>query len=582
MRELLRLYAQALHLLLVDHPIAWGLFPANLALVAALFAEPIVFGRLIDSLTHLNLQTPEEGWAQTVPYLGIWAGIGVFEIALSSFTALQADRLAHLQRQRVLSQTYARVLEFSAAHLSHYRSGELNKIITQGSDALWALWLGFFRDYLTALLALWVLIPVTFALNPTMAVLLVVLAGVFGALSYGVLRKTEGLQKEVESHHTALASRLSDTLAHITLIQSFVRIRDEVTGLGKISERLLNAQLPVLYWWTFIKISSRLSITVTLLSLITLGVWLFVHQLTTVGEIVTFISIAMLIFGRLEQCVQFIMRLSSDAPKLSDFFALSLHTPSLQDSPNATEIVNPKGRIEFKEVSFSYDGVHPVLNRLSFTLEPGQHVALVGHSGAGKSTVLKLLMREYEVSAGAITLDGIDLRDIKLNSWREHLGIVFQDSMLLDRSVSENLSMGNPSATLKDIQEALEMTQAREFVKPEDPEGHATLGEGGKKLSGGERQRLSIARAMLKDPPILVWDEATSSLDTQTEGKITTALKAFMRRRTVLMITHRLQTLQEVDLILVLKDGQIIERGTYPELMAQGGLFREFVMVNAQ
>ena len=213
--------------------------------------------------------------------------------------------------------------------------------------------------------------------------------------------------------------------------------------------------------------------------------------------------------------------------------------------------------------------------KISIQIDPGEQIALVGPSGAGKSTLMKLLMRFYDVKAGAITMDGYDIRDLSLSYLRDQIGYVQQEPFLFNGTVKENILYGDAAATQMDIESAAKTAHAHEFIQ-ELPEGYETwIGERGVKLSVGQKQRISIARVLLKNPPIVVLDEATSNVDTETEGKIREALENLIRGRTTLIIAHRLSTLQRVDRILVLSRGAIIESGAHPQLLEQGGLYSD-------
>ena len=235
-----------------------------------------------------------------------------------------------------------------------------------------------------------------------------------------------------------------------------------------------------------------------------------------------------------------------------------------------------QGRVEFERVSLSYGGGRPAVHDLSLVAEPGQTVALVGHTGAGKSTAVALLQRLRDPDAGTIRIDGVDLRDATLDSLRANIGVVFQESMLFYQSIADNLRVGRPEASEAELLAAARLAEAHEFILRQ-PQGYNTLvGERGATLSGGERQRLAIARALLKDPPILILDEATSALDAATEAQVQQALKT-VRGRTTFVIAHRLSTVREADLILVFEAGRIVERGSFAELLARGGTFAHLV-----
>jgi ATP-binding cassette subfamily B protein len=234
----------------------------------------------------------------------------------------------------------------------------------------------------------------------------------------------------------------------------------------------------------------------------------------------------------------------------------------------------------FADVTFSYDGRRPVVKNASFTVPRGRTVAVVGPTGSGKSTTLAMLHRAYDPQEGSITIGGVDLRDVTLASLRRSIGVVFQEPMLFARTIRENLLIGRPDATDEEIWNALERAQARDVIERQ-PDGLDTIvGERGRTLSGGERQRLSIARALLKDPPILILDEATSALDAATEVKLQKALDEVMKGRTVFVIAHRLATVRNADRIFVFDQGSIVEEGSFDELVAQDGRFA--VLARAQ
>ncbi len=338
---------------------------------------------------------------------------------------------------------------------------------------------------------------------------------------------------------------------------------------------MLGAQLPVLSWWALATVITRTATTLTILAILMLGVWFYVHDLTTVGEIVMFMSYATLLIGKLEQAVGFANRMVTDAPRLREFFDVLDTTPSVRNRPGAVDPGRLRGLIEFKDVSFSYDGKRPAVADLNFTARPGETVALVGSTGAGKSTALALLHRAFDPQSGAVKIDNIDIRDMTLSGLRRNIGVVFQEVLLFDRSVAENLRVGKPDATEEEMRAACERAQVMDVIERNPEKFEMMAGERGRMFSGGERQRLSIARALLKDPPILILDEATSALDALTEAKIQAALDEVMKGRTTFVIAHRLATIRHANLILVFEGGRIIESGTFDELVARGGHFAE-------
>jgi ATP-binding cassette subfamily B protein len=280
--------------------------------------------------------------------------------------------------------------------------------------------------------------------------------------------------------------------------------------------------------------------------------------------------------------VGFVNGLFMQVHSLKEFFDVLDTESAVQDRPGAKPLESVRGLVEFDRVSFSYEGRRKALEDVSFAASPGQTVALVGETGAGKSTAMGLLLRQDDPQDGAIRIDGTDIREVTLDSLRARIGVVFQESMLFYRSIADNLRVGRPDAADAEIEEAARSARAHDFILRQ-PQGYQTrIGERGTNLSGGERQRLAIARVLLKNPPILILDEATSALDAATESQVQQALKNLKAGRTTFVIAHRLATVRDADLILVFKDGRIIERGRFDALVRQGGFFSSLVATQFQ
>lgn len=567
MGHLLRIYGRALALLGSDRRLGVVLAFGNIALTLAQFAEPVLFGRIVNALTG----TPD--FSALVPLLAAWAGFGLFSIGAGVLVSLHADRLAHRRRLGVLTEYFEHVLQLPAAFHGETHSGRLLKTMLQGADMLWGLWLSFFRDDCAALAALVVLLPVGIWINWRLGLVLIALVVVFGLVTSFVLRRTEALQQAVEEHHSSLAEHATDALGNVALIQSYTRIEAEVSGLRDTAGRVLAAQTPVLSWWAVVSMATRAATTLTILALLLVGTWLNVQGRASIGEIVTYVGFATLLIGRLDHVVSFVNRLMLNAPGLSDFFAVLDTVGQVRDRPGAVDLEPVRGDVRFENVSFSYDGQRPALIDVSFHARPGQSIALVGSTGAGKSTALALLHRMFDPRSGRILIDGVDIRDVTLASLRRQIGVVFQEPLLFNRSIGDNLKVGKPQASDEDLRQALIQAEALELVENRPQGLAAPVGERGRALSGGERQRLSIARVLLKNPPILILDEATSALDADTEAKVQSALDAVMRGRTTFVIAHRLATVRKADRILVFEGGRIVEEGDFDSLVKRGGRF---------
>jgi ATP-binding cassette subfamily B protein len=570
------LYGRVIGLLRPDRAIVILVSLANLVVAAIAFVEPMLFGRVVDLLTGA-VPTGDGPLGGTAGILALWALVGLGGIGLSILVAWQADRLAHRRRLGALAAFFEHVLQLPPAFHDANHSARLLKIMLTGADHLFAVWLGFFREHLASLVSLLVLLPATLFLNWRLALLLIALVALFALVTGLVIHRTHTLQWEVESHHSDLAQRAGDALGNVVLIQSFVRLGAEVRALQDLTRRLLGAQFPVLGWWALLTVLTRAASTVATLAMFALGALLVREALTSVGEVVTFMGFATLLIGKLESVLGFARALFFQKPALDEFFAVLDTVATVRDRPGAIDLGVVRGAVRFEAVTFGYRPGKPALHELTFDVPAGTRVAIVGHSGSGKSTALALLLRLYDPDSGRILIDGHDIRDVTLESLRRNIGVVFQHATLFQRSIADNLRIGKPDATDEELERAARLAQAHDFIAAL-PEGYATLlGERGARLSGGERQRLAIARAILKDPPILLMDEATSALDARTEARLQEALEAVMRGRTVFIIAHRLSTIRKVDRVLVLDRGRLVEQGTYEELVAKGGAFAALV-----
>lgn len=553
--------------------LAWILAVANLALAGALFAEPLLFGKVIDVLTASQANLAGLDWNRLVLLLSAWVGFALFTIVAGTLIALHADRLSHRQYQVVRTEFFEHVLQLPLSYYTGAHSGRLVKVMVTGTNTLWSLWLAFFREHFVSLISLLVLLPATLFINWRYGLLLILLCAIFAVLIALIISKSESLQGKVEQFYSDVSERTTDTLGNIALVQSYTRIEHEVQGMRKLGEAVLGAQLPVLSWWALATVITRTATTLTILAILMLGVWFYVRGQTTVGEIVTFMSYATLLIGKLEQAVSFANRMVTDAPRLREYFEVLDTTPAVRDRTGAVDPGRVRGLVEFQDVSYSYDGKRSAVADLTFTARPGDTVALVGATGAGKSTALQLLHRAFDPQSGVVKIDNMDIRGMTLSGLRRNIGVVFQEVLLFDRSVAENLQVGKPDATEAEMQDAAARAQVLDVIERNPERFDMVVGERGRLFSGGERQRLSIARALLKDPPILILDEATSALDAVTEAKIQAALDEVMKNRTTFVIAHRLATIRHAKLILVFDNGRIIESGTFAELVKQGGHF---------
>ncbi|MGD0107883.1 MAG: ATP-binding cassette domain-containing protein, partial [Rhodopila sp.] len=530
-----------------------------------------------DKLPH------DQMWHEAAVLLGIWVAVGIGGIVSNIAVALQTERLAHRHRIKSMGRYFQHVLALPLSFHGGTHSGRLIKGMLTGTDGLFGTWLVFFRDQLSTILSAVVLLPMTLFLNWRLGLVLIVLVSIFLLFTAVVVKKTETAQRRVEGLNSSLAGTAQDALANVMVVQSFTRLSAEAHLFSDIANQVIRHQFPVLNWWALVNVMTRASSTLAIITIVLVGTWLHMNGMASVGEIVSFMGFAMLLIGRLETAASFVSSLFFKLPALEDFFNILDARSSVPEKDDARVLWAPRGEVRFEDVSFAYptkDASVPgaaVLSDVSFRARPGTCVALVGHTGAGKSTAMTLLQRLWDPTAGRITIDGQDLRDVTLDSLRSNIGVVFQESLLFNRSIRDNLLVGKPDATDDEIEQACRMADAHEFIVRQQNGYDTMIGERGTTLSGGQRQRLAIARALLKNPPILILDEATSALDAATEARVSKALKTLMAGRTTFIIAHRLSTVRDADEILVFDDGRIVEQGSFNELLARQGDFATLV-----
>ena len=575
--EFLRVYGRVIGLLRAERGLTIMLALANIVVAALQFYEPVLFGKVVDLLATAKDKTTEMLWSDARQLLALWTVVGLGGIIANIVVSLQADRMAHRRRLGAMVNFFEHVLVLPFSFHSAQHSGRLIKVMLTGVDDLFGIWLSFFRENLATFVALFLMLPLSLFMNWRLGALLVVLIVFFAAANIWVVSRTDRLQHDVENLRSEMASRAGDALGNVNLIQSFVRLSAETREMHSIMRETLAAQFPVLNWWALLSVMTRAASTITIILIFVLGTWLYTRGEATVGEIVSFMGFATMLISRMDQASGFVSRIFFQMPVLADFFRVLDSQSTVPDNPHGKDIGRARGDVEFDDINFSYDGRRPALVHFSLKVPAGTKVAFVGPTGAGKSTALSLLHRMWDAQSGVIRIDGIDHREIKLKSLRRNIGVVFQDSTMFYRSIADNLRIGKPDATQAELEEAAKLAEAHDFILRQ-PQGYETLvGERGMTLSGGERQRLAIARALLKNPPILILDEATSALDSVTEARIQKALKTLMQGRTTFVIAHRLSTIRDADKVVVFEHGRIAEQGGYQALVAHGGAFTRLV-----
>jgi ATP-binding cassette, subfamily B, bacterial len=471
------------------------------------------------------------------------------------------------------SDLYDHIQKLPLRWFDHRATGDIMTRVLEDVNAVERVLIDGVEQGTVALLQVVIVSVLLFLREPWLATLtmLPIPLLVAGALAYTLTARSR--YRSQRQAASAMNSLLHDNLSGIRQVKAYVREAQELVKFNEASKHLKQATLVVMKFWAIYSPSMDFLTSCGLVIVTGFGGFAVLQGRLAIGELVAFLILVRYLYepiGRLHAINQMVQSARAAGDRVFEI---------LDEAPEADlgerEPFDPIGRIEYRDVSFSYAAEQPVLKHIAFVAEPGQTIALVGATGAGKSTLVNLLLRFYELDEGGgdILIDGRSIRDLSKRAIRNATGFVSQESFLFNGTIRENLLFGRPDAREPEIWSALRAANAAEFVS-QLPQGlDATVGERGIRLSVGEKQRISIARAILKDPPMLVLDEATASVDTETERQIQEALNRLLLGRTSFVIAHRLSTVRHADQILVLDRGQIVERGDHEQLLELDGIY---------
>ena len=443
----------------------------------------------------------------------------------------------------------------------------INQVFSGGIVRLLSVSLSLFGIVVAMVSLRWDLALASFAILP----LMIFATSAFARRARKAFRRTRETIGDV-------SSELQENIAGVREVQAFARERTNVAEFRQVNRANRDANVQAQTLTSAFSPALDVLSTVALALVLGYGGWLVVRGAATIGLIVAYMTYVQRFYRPIQMISSLWTQFQSAVAGAERIFELVDTRPEVVDAPDAVELPPVKGRVMFEHVDFGYKPEEPVLRDISLEAEPGQTVALVGPTGAGKTSIVSLLMRFYDVIDGRITVDGYDIRDVMQASLRQQMGVVLQDTFLFSTSVMENIRYGRLDATDDEVLEAARLANAHDFIM-RLPEGYQTnIGERGSNLSQGQRQLISIARAILCNPRILILDEATSSVDTRTELLIQAALDKLLRGRTSFVIAHRLSTIRGADKVLVLEGGEIVERGTHTSLMAARGKYYDLYM----
>lgn len=567
----MKIYLRALSTIKHEKGLAILIGIACFILSCLTIIEPFFFKEIINSLVSFN----EQG--NIIDIFLIWIGIVALNILIQMFVSYNSSNLATKILSILWKKTLQHILNLSINFFQSDKIGSIVRKFERGLDNNYMLQISFFRHVLINIFTLLILIPIIFYLNTKMA-LLIVLSFPFLIffIVFGV-KKVRGNQAISDEKWSELSGLAYDAVNNIFLVQSFTLNHKILKKVDKLEDIAYKEKVKSNKWWgVIIGISRCIGLVLNILVFF-VGSYLYIQKEISLGDVIMFIGFTSIIINIFNSFFWTVLDYSHQREKIDAFFNVFDAKVEIKSKENALKLDKIRGEIEFKKVSFSYKNDIDALKNISFRIKPGEVVAFVGHTGSGKSTTANLISRFYDIKEGEILIDGHDIKDIDLDILRKNIAIVFQENTFFNASFLDNLRINNNRISIKDIEAACKKAYVFDVIKKNKKGLNEIIGERGTKLSGGEKQRLSIARAILKNAPILVLDEATSALDAKTESKIQSAISNVIKDRTTIIIAHRLSTIKKADKIFVFKDGRIVEQGNFDTLMEKKGNFYELV-----
>ncbi len=470
------------------------------------------------------------------------------------------------------STTYEHLLNLSLEYFGGRRTGDLMARIGSETDRINVFLSLHLLDFATDVLMIVMTAVILFSINPALALVTLVPLPFIGWMIHVVRDRLRTGFEKIDRVWSEVTNVLADTIPGIRVVKAFAQEDREAKRFAEANRHNLAVNDRLNRLWSLFSPTVTLLTEIGLLVVWAFGIWLVSRQEITVGVLTAFLAYIGRFYARLDSMSRIVSVTQKAASGAKRIFEILDHVSSVPEAAKPVELSEVKGQISIRDAHFRY-GNRAVIKGLNLDIEPGQMIGLVGHSGSGKSTLVNLICRFYDITDGAIALDGVDIRQLKVADYRRNIGLVLQEPFLFFGTIAENIAYGKPHATRAEIIAAARAAHAHEFIL-RLPQGYDSLvGERGQGLSGGERQRISIARALLIDPRILILDEATASVDTETEREIQKALDNLVRGRTTIAIAHRLSTLRKADRLVVMDKGLKVEEGTHEQLLSQRGAY---------
>ncbi len=547
-------------------------FMLTLASTAATLVPPYLTMPLMDKVLipyqngqqiDINLVTWYLGGLLAAALLA-W-GLGWFKTYV---LALASERIGADLR----STAYEHLLKLSLEYFGGRRTGDLMTRIGSETDRLCVFLSLHLLDFATDVLMILMTAVILFTIDPWLALATLLPLPFIAWLIHIVRDRLRTGFEKIDRVWSELTNVLADTIPGIRVVKAFAQENREAKRFQEANKHNLAVNDRINFLWSLFSPTVTLVTEIGLLVVWAFGIWQVAHQQVTVGVLTAFLAYSARFYARLDAMSRIVSHTQKAAAGTKRIFEILDHVSSVPEPINPVALPEVVGHIQIQDAGFRY-GNRAVIKGLSLDIAPGEMIGLVGQSGSGKSTMVNLICRFYDLSEGSIRIDGTDIRDVRIADYRRHIGLVLQEPFLFFGTIADNIAYGKPGATRAEIVAAARAAHAHEFIL-RLPQGYDSLvGERGQGLSGGERQRISIARALLIDPRILIMDEATSSVDTETEQEIQKALDNLVRGRTTIAIAHRLSTLRRADRLVVMEQGQLVEQGQHDELLARQGAY---------
>jgi ATP-binding cassette subfamily B multidrug efflux pump len=548
----------------------------SLALLTILLATAasLVIPGIIQQVIDIGLARHELGFIARAA--AVILGLGILQSGLIYLQGYLSEWIASHIGYDLRNQLYDHIQQLSFSYHDHAQTGQLISRCIEDVRSI-ERFTGYGVVQLIQLGLLFVgIVVLLFLEQPQLAViaLLPMLPLIWITTDFG--QRIGDLFLKVDNTLGDLSARLQENVSGVQVVRAFAREGDEIQRFDQTNRRLYQARMTVLSEWSKIMPTSNLLVTISTLLILWFGGEMVLQGRLTIGEVVAFNGYLLLLAAPATQLTWLVNAAGEAVAGAQRTYEVLDTLPDIRAPAEARRLEKMEGRVEFRQVCFRYESdTVPALEDINLDVQSNQVVALIGPTGSGKTSLVNLIPRFYDVTQGAVYVDGIDVRSLDLVALRRQIGIVLQTSLLFSDTIQANIAYGRPKASLDEIVAAARAAQAHEFIQ-ELTNGYDTIvGERGVTLSGGQRQRVAIARALLMDPRILILDDSTSSVDTQTERLIQQALDRLMQGRTTFVIAHRLSTVRRADLILVMQDGRIIERGKHSQLLSSGGLYRQ-------